>query len=102
MISETKNESFKSHQFKMFQQMQEFLTTPKCRRQLLLKHFEEDEEATTSSTRTGPGAARSSREEETHEFRPNCCDNCTTRLQTNKTTVDQKLDVTKDALRVRF
>lgn len=73
----------------MFQKMQEFLTTPKCRRHLLLKHFETDEDSTNASD-----------EDNKILFRQNCCDNCTNRLKTNKTTIDEQIDVTKDALRV--
>lgn len=81
MINENKNESSRSHQYKMFLKIQEFLTTAKCRRALLLSHFEEDESASKDS------------------FKKNCCDNCSERLKTDKQ-VDQQVDVSKDALRV--
>lgn len=88
MISESKSESSRTHQFKMLGKMQEFLTTTGCRRCILLKHFEEEENAPPKQMVNEDS------------FKQNCCDNCTERLKTDKSAVEQKVDVSKDALKV--
>jgi hypothetical protein len=47
----------------MFNKMQKFLSTIKCRRRILLEHFDENEKLLA--------------DKEIHEF---CCDNCTDML----------------------
>lgn len=67
--------------------MQEFLTTPKCRRSVLLHHFEPN----------------NSSDENNLTFKKNCCDNCTLRISENgenKSAKPQMIDLTQDGLRL--
>lgn len=63
----------------MSRKMQEFLTTPNCRRRLLLDYFTNGKEKNSS----------------TELFAEKCCDNCTAHLTTNENT-DDMIDVTAE------
>lgn len=66
LLGEIKSEKFRQHKFKMLDEMTKFLSTSGCRRRLLLNHFEN--ESTQKKTATNDS------------IKPNCCDNCTLRL----------------------
>jgi hypothetical protein len=71
--------------------MQEFLSTSRCRRRLLLRHFENPDKIDN---------------DEEDVFKLNCCDNCTARLETSKERGGgggadyQLVDFSKDALKL--
>ncbi|ESN96687.1 hypothetical protein HELRODRAFT_189333 [Helobdella robusta] len=56
------SEKFREHKMQMLLKMQDYLETTKCRRRMILSHFE-----STSLPDLGP--------------KPNCCDNCTARMK---------------------
>ena len=68
----------------MFAKVQKYLSMSGCRREFLLKHFEEEDhdEQETDLTKT------------VSQFKPDCCDNCTNRLKSGAK--DQQVDELKD------
>ncbi|CAC5417310.1 WRN [Mytilus coruscus] len=85
-INEITNPKFKTHKMKMLSKMQEYLTTGKCRRRLLLAHFESRNLDDIGGTE-------------------NCCDNCRRRSEMNKNSsmsqdisdIDGPVDYSKEA-----
>ncbi|XP_071158281.1 bifunctional 3'-5' exonuclease/ATP-dependent helicase WRN-like [Mytilus edulis] len=85
-INEITNPKFKTHKMKMLSKMQEYLNTGKCRRRLLLAHFESRNLDDIGGTE-------------------NCCDNCRRRSERNKNSsmsqdipdIDGPVDYSKEA-----
>ncbi|XP_052091663.1 bifunctional 3'-5' exonuclease/ATP-dependent helicase WRN-like isoform X2 [Mytilus californianus] len=85
-INEITNPKFKTHKMKMLSKMQEYLNTGKCRRRLLLAHFESRNLDDIGGTE-------------------NCCDNCRRRSEMNKNSsmsqdisdIDGPVDYSKEA-----
>lgn len=97
-MGEIKSELFRNYKYGMFQKMQQFLTTSKCRRRLLLKHFDTDYDFDLNKT------SNDKQDNDNSECKPNCCDNCTQRLNgafTDSGSGDGELvDFSKDALKL--
>ncbi len=84
MIAQTENYSYRDHQTLMFNKMKSYLTTPNCRRQIILTHFAKDEALSDDSeSKIQP------------VLRENCCDNCSKRLQNKNDNVKEE-DTFKD------
>ncbi|KAG8188629.1 hypothetical protein JTE90_005982 [Oedothorax gibbosus] len=64
-LKEIKNEKFFAHKSDMISKMQQYLNSTKCRRQMLLSHFQGEEVKCTGQTEK-------------------CCDNCKKRLKRNQ------------------
>lgn len=64
-INDVKNSAFKQHKLKMLSKMEEYLTTSRCRRRLLLAHFENRNLDDIGGTE-------------------NCCDNCRKKIEKAK------------------
>lgn len=86
-LNDIKDEHFRNIRNKQFVKMQHFLTTTNCRRQLILKHFEQDDEEITDNTTSAV---------KTNDFKLNCCDNCTQRLM-NSSNQDEEKDFSQEA-----
>ncbi|XP_021374191.1 Werner syndrome ATP-dependent helicase-like isoform X2 [Mizuhopecten yessoensis] len=79
-INDMKNQGFKEHKMKMLHKMQQYLSiVGKCRRRLLLGHFESKDLAHIGGT-------------------PNCCDNCRKKIKMSKTYYDSKNWTMADSL----
>ncbi|XP_055423113.1 bifunctional 3'-5' exonuclease/ATP-dependent helicase WRN isoform X5 [Bubalus kerabau] len=65
LLSEIRNEKFRSYKLKMMGKMEKYLYSSKCRRQIILSHFEDKQLRKASIGIMGT---------------ENCCDNCKSRL----------------------
>lgn len=70
MGQNTENPYLRDHRSKLFMKMRQFLTTPHCRRKILLDYFE----AGASVEQDVPPSTS------VIKLKRNCCDNCTNRL----------------------
>jgi len=89
-FNQIKNETYREHQFTMLERMRKFLTTNSCRRVLLLSHFEVANKTDSPTTAKTPLA-------------PNCCDNCSKRLNNSdskSSQSDQEKDYTEEAIKL--
>ncbi|CAJ0596633.1 unnamed protein product [Cylicocyclus nassatus] len=77
-INKTMKEPYLSHAFEMLRSMEEFLTSMRCRRYLLLSHFD-------ASTAAPP------------QPRSNCCDNCDWQINNQQGSSLKCVDVGKEA-----
>jgi hypothetical protein len=70
----------------MFNKVQKYLSMSGCRREYLLRHFEEEDHDEQGDS---PKIY--------NKFKPDCCDNCTTRMKSGSDQPDELKDFSKDA-----
>jgi hypothetical protein len=94
-LSGIDNPEFRTFQAKIHSIVKKFLTTPSCRRKILLDYFENDIEYFEKNHDDEPKT----------NLKPNCCDNCTQKLknkdnESSSSDCDQLKDFTEEALKI--
>ena len=98
LISEIQNSEFREHKLEMMGEMQSYLSTLDCRRQVILKHFEEKNKNNNNRQRPGDQSGKDAAQDKPKD---RCCDTCDRRKKLwgkDQKGDEDSMDVGKEAL----